>query len=185
ALQALSKTSNLRAHNVAALLRGNICNAPAMTEAVLLLNGQQMFQHSIALGTTFLKRCSSSYSIAFPVAYAMYHSSRLEDAARLLREYEPVKRDNSQYYTWRGFVDERLGRHTTAARHFLKALTLFPDLKNVHVQQFYYATRALEAAGKPCEAMHPLQMYVALEPAKRMTGQIRSILNRLRQRGRC
>lgn len=167
------------------ILLSDFCNHPAAHKLILMLNGRLRFKESRTIGLEFLKNCQKSYDIAFAVVYALYHSSMANEALQLLTSFERAEGNGSQFVTWKGFALEKLGRHDEAADNFQRALFLFDDLKTVHVQQFYYATRALRAAGRICDALRPLQLFVSFDQANRSTAQIEATLAQLTRQGNC
>jgi clan AA aspartic protease (TIGR02281 family) len=169
----------------AGLLISDHCNKPAMQSLILELNTDLRFLETRILGPTFLDQCAKDYSIAFPTIYALFHSSKFEDALKLLNQYAPQERDSSQFASWQGFILEKLGRVDEAAVEFQRALFFFEDMSEVGIGQFYYLTQALRAAGKYCEAARPLELFVNFDPGARSTTQNESLIGELRKAGNC
>jgi hypothetical protein len=68
---------------------------------------------------------------------------------------------------------------------FERALYLWGDLSHVAGSQFYYVTRALKAAGRYCDAIAPLKLFVSFDPAERKTTLVDREIAELTRLGAC
>ena len=167
------------------LLREQFCNQPALQAAMLKLEERNNYPAAAKLGTAFLDRCDLEEAIGLLTAQAFYRITDFEAALRTIDRFPEQAAGYADYASWRGFTNEKLGRYDGAADDYERALYGFFDLSRVAGPQFYYVTRVLKAAGRYCEAIAPLKLFVSFDPAGRKSTQIDRELAELRRLGKC
>lgn len=167
------------------LLRERLCNQPAVQEAMLKLNARNNYPAAALLGSAFLDRCDEEATIGLLTAQAFYRITDFDSALRTIDRFPEQAVGYADYSAWRGFANEKLGRHDEAASDFERALYLWGDLSHVAGSQFYYVTRALKAAGRYCDAIAPLKLFVSFDPAERKTTLVDREIAELTRLGAC
>lgn len=167
------------------LLREHICNQPAVESAMRKLRERNDHPTAARLGTEFLENCDLEETIGLLTAQAFYRVTDFEAALRTIDRFPEQAAGYADYASWRGFTNEKLGRFDEAAADYERALYGFFDLSEVGAPQFYYVTRALKGAGRFCEAMAPLKLFVSFDPAGRLSTQVERELAELRRLGKC
>ena len=167
------------------LLRQELCNQPATQQVMQELGSRKNFPAVVTLGSAFLDRCDEEEAIGLLTAKAQYHLTDFTSALATIDRFPEQATGYADYASWRGFTNEKLQRFDEAAADYQRALYLFNDLSNVGAMQFYYVTRALRAAGRPCEAIAPLKLFVSFDPASRKTTLVDREIAELRSLGSC
>lgn len=167
------------------LLREEFCNQPALQAAMQKLEERNNHPAAAKLGVTFLDRCDLEETIGLLTAQAYYRITDFDAALKTIDRFPEQAQSYADFASWRGFTNEKLGNYAEAADDYQRALYGFFDLSMVGGSQFYYVTRALKAAGRYCEAIAPLKLFVSFDPEVRKSTQIDRELSELRRLGKC
>jgi aspartyl protease family protein len=167
------------------LLKREYCNQPALLAAMRKLVNRHDHPSSALLGQAFLSECDLDEFIGLWTAQALYRTTSFEEAADVINLFPEELTSHPEFASWSGFINEKLGRFDAAALDFHRALYLFPDLSNVALSQYYYVVKNLRSAGRYCEALEPLKLFVGFDPKERMTTQIQQEISSLRTAGQC
>ena len=167
------------------LLERNFCNQPALQAVMQKLANRHDYPSSASLGQAFLKDCDLDELVGLWTAKALYRTTRFEDALNVINQFPDEVASHPEFASWSGFVHEKLDLFEAAALDFQRALYLFPDISNVALSQFFYVVKNLKSAGRYCEALEPLRLFVSFDPAGRMTTQVAQEISVLRRLGKC
>lgn len=167
------------------LLQRDFCNQPALQTAMQKLANRHDYPSSAMLGQAFLRECDLDDLIGLWTAQSLYRATRFQDALSVIEQFPDELTSYAEFASWSGFINEKLGLFEAAAMDFQRALYLFPDLSNVALSQFHYVAKNLRAAGRYCEAIDPLRLFVSFDPAGRMTTQVEREMSLLRRLGQC
>jgi clan AA aspartic protease (TIGR02281 family) len=185
ALEYLAKSPKPDIKRLAQQLQGYFCNQPAVQQEILLLHADLDFKPGSDLGDEFLAKCDKDPAIGFLTMQGWYRLTNFNRALATINQFKNEIASDANFASWRGFVLEKLNRNLDAAADLERSLYLFVDIKNVAGSQFYYVTKNLEAAGRYCEAIHPMELYLSFDTEKRRTTEYDSIVSRLQQLGKC
>ena len=109
------------------------------------------------------------------------YSRSIELADRLI-ETEPNS-DNG--YFLRALAYDRSNRCEEAIADYSTAIELFGDKEKISSVGYQSMSRCYEQLGQYCDAMLPIEAWVAIDPNTHDNDQTRSILRRLSSKGKC
>jgi len=99
-----------------------------------------------------------------------------------LIELEPF---NDNGYFLRALAYDRGGAQQKAIDDYTTAIELFGDKQRISSVSYLGMARAYEKLGQFCDAITPIETWVALNPASHDTSQTRSIIATYRSKGKC
>jgi clan AA aspartic protease (TIGR02281 family) len=99
-----------------------------------------------------------------------------------LIELEPF---NDNGYFLRAVAYDRGGAQQKAIDDYTTAIELFGDKLRISSVSYLGMARAYEKLGQFCDAITPIETWVALNPAQNDTTQTRSIIATYRSKGKC
>lgn len=167
------------------LLLRYLCNQPALETVTDTFRDRNDHLAAAMLGEAFLDQCDGNLRIGLFTAQDRFRLTDFETALRIINRFPEELIGYPEFASWRGFILEKLDRHEDAALDFERSLYLFSDITSVAGSQFYHVVRALKAAGRYCDAISPIQLFVSFDPAERLTTQIEQEMRSLRDRGNC
>jgi len=99
-----------------------------------------------------------------------------------LIELEPF---NDNGYFLRAVAYDRSGAQQKAIDDYTTAIELFGNKQTISSVSYLGMARAYEKLGQFCDAILPIETWVALNPASNDTSQTRSIIATYRSKGKC
>jgi len=105
----------------------------------------------------------------------------IELADRLI-EMEP---NNDNGYFLRAFAYEQSSQCENAIADYSSAIELFGNKDRISSIAYESMSRCYEQLGQYCDAMMPIESWVAINPAEHDNDQAKSILRRLSSKGKC
>jgi aspartyl protease family protein len=99
-----------------------------------------------------------------------------------LIELEPF---NDNGYFLRAVANGRGGSSQKAIDDYTTAIELFGNKQTISSVSYLGMARSYEKLGQFCDAMMPIEAWVALNPASNDTSQTRSIIATYRSKGKC
>ncbi|HEY3846685.1 MAG TPA: aspartyl protease family protein [Acetobacteraceae bacterium] len=180
-----SRASNQKVHAGLLILRNEPCDKHGI------------FQVSQGLetvgGMRDAARVLQGFGTACPDANGeIYHSAELYylvgdydaaiEQANVVAHLQP---DYANVFYLRARALQGARRYDTALEDYATTLRLAPDLKRVNAEVFMRMSASYEALGHYCEAMMPVQMYMAVGGEARNTSGLRNTLADLSRKGAC
>jgi len=95
------------------------------------------------------------------------------------------KPDSHQAFHLRARANQADKRYEQALNDYVALFALVNHLKLVPSEIFMRMSSVYEALDRPCEAMTPIRNYIAVEPANRMTAELKKRLSDLEAKGKC
>lgn len=161
------------------------CDTAAMFELATAMGKEGFHRRAARSLVTFSQKCGRTEQ-ALAAAYRHYvrindHTKMTEVADRLveLKDFSP------KYHYWRGLGHMNRGDHSAALDDFITTVALEPDIRHIRSTVFTNQSKMYEELGRICEAITPIQTWIAIDPAKRDTPQTRTLISRLSERGKC
>lgn len=138
-------------------------------------------QQVVDLSESFFNKCGEHLRLRWLTFEAYKQLSQWDKAIgevdRLIAQ-DPYDKD---YRCWRGLVFEQKGDVELAIQDYRQALTLQPRLANIP----FNLSTLLERAGRPCEALLPLEQFLFYHPEHREDPRVQQRLSTLYQNGSC
>jgi tetratricopeptide (TPR) repeat protein len=128
---------------------------------------------------TFFKKCGA-YPRLLWVTYSAHlrlseHHAAVSDVSQLVELYP----EDADYRWWRARAYEQGGELEKAVVDYKKSLELRPAMTNIP----FNLSSVLERLGRPCEAIVPVENFIAHHPDTRDKPEITARLTRLRAAG--
>ena len=88
-------------------------------------------------------------------------------------------------YYLRGRAFDGMGDYASAIKDYAAGIELFPDKKEISSLVFIHMAKAYASLGRFCEAMTPIETWVAYAPETRDTSAARKIIDDYAAQGHC
>jgi clan AA aspartic protease (TIGR02281 family) len=183
-------------------LAADVAGTPAVDMELATLqkepcNRRLVYKASVALENAHVTRAAAEmlkgFSDACPDANnELYRASELYF---LIGDYDAAIRwsgdvirrqpDAQNAYYVRGRAEQGLKKYAAAVDDYVTLIQLMPNLKNVRSEVFTRLSESYENLNLPCEAIMPLQTYMALDPAQRTTRPLERRVLELATKGSC
>jgi clan AA aspartic protease (TIGR02281 family) len=144
------------------------------------------------------RRDAATAHISFSATCPGHYAPSLRSAINILltlsdyKQAESVASDlialqpfNDNGYYLRALARDRAGELKPAIDDYVTALELFGNKEHISSVAYLAMARAYEKLGQFCDAVLPIQTWVALNPARNDTSQTRAIIADYTARGRC
>ena len=136
------------------------CDRAAAVELGDLLVGLRLYPQALELTQHYFASCPPFPRLLWVQysahKYGRQYDAALQDATALI-ESAP---DDKDYWWWRGMVHELRGRLDLAVPDYRQAIALTPRLQGIP----FNLAAAYKAAGQPCDAALPLQVFLLYHP---------------------
>jgi clan AA aspartic protease (TIGR02281 family) len=147
-------------------------NAGGMREAARLLRG-------------FSAACPDSEGELYRSAELYYLAGDQDAAIEQANAFVRLRPDSTNIFYLRGRAFQAEKRYEEALADYATAVRLAPDLKLVVAEVFMRMSATYEALDRNCEAMMPIQLYIAAGGDARSTPALRNRLGELSRKGGC
>ncbi|MDR6872880.1 aspartyl protease family protein [Bosea sp. BE125] len=104
-----------------------------------------------------------------------------EVASKIIEE-QPHS-DNGYYL--RALARDRAGKPNDAIDDYLTAIALFGDKDRISSAGYFGVSRAYEKSGQFCEAIVPIEAWIALNPARNDNSRTQAMIGALHAKGQC
>jgi aspartyl protease family protein len=135
--------------------------------------------------TSFSATCghhAPSLRAAVNILLTLSDYSRAASVASDLIALEPFN-DNGYYL--RALAHDRAGDTRRAIDDYVTAIELFGNKDRISSAGYLALARAYEKLGRFCDAIEPIETWVALNPARNDTSQTQAIIAEYTAKGRC
>jgi hypothetical protein len=134
---------------------------------------------------SFVKRCGTAPEV-LPLAYTSLqklndYSGALEVADELVNALPA----SATVRYWRALAYDHTGKVAEAMFDYMNTVQLTSDPKTVFGDVFYKWSRTYAALHRYCDAISPIEMYIALDPVNRRTPQMTKIISDYAEQGAC
>lgn len=92
--------------------------------------------------------------------------------------------DDNGYYL-RGLAHYRSYKSEKAIDDFISAIELFEDKTRIVSSGYVYLSKSYERLGQFCDAIGPIDAWIAIDPDRHDTSRARAMINSLRAKGTC
>jgi aspartyl protease family protein len=135
--------------------------------------------------TSFSATCNHhapSLRAAINILLTLSDHQRAASVANDLIALEPF---NDNGYFLRALAEDRGGETRRAIDDYITAIELFGNKEHISSASYLALARAYEKLGQFCDAIEPIETWVALDPAHNDTTQARAIIADYTAKGRC
>jgi clan AA aspartic protease (TIGR02281 family) len=183
-------------------LRTSVASAPRLNSALASLqkepcDRQRIYQADVALEKAGLKREAAEMLKGFadncPEGNGERH--RASELYYLLGDYDTAVKlssavidhqpDAQNSYFVRAKAEQGLQRYAAAIEDYTTLIQLLPETKSVVAEVFTRLSDSYDKLDRPCEAIGPIQTYIALDSEKRATPVLLKRVAALAAKGHC
>jgi clan AA aspartic protease (TIGR02281 family) len=185
-----------------AALNSSIARNDQVHAALTALQKEPCDKHDIYQASVSLEHANAlrdaarmlkGYATACPDADGeLYHSAELyylvgdyDAAITQADSLAHLRPDNADLFYLRARAFQSTKRYQDALEDYATTIRLHADLRQVTSEVFMRMSASYAALEHDCEAMIPVEMYVALDPDKRATPSLRDMLGGLSKKGAC
>jgi predicted aspartyl protease len=134
---------------------------------------------------SFVKRCGSAPEV-LPLAYtALQKLNDYSGALEVADELVNALPASATVRYWRALAYDHTGKVAEAMFDYMNTVQLTSDPKTVFGDVFYKWSRTYAALHRYCDAISPIEMYIALDPVNRRTPQMTKIISDYAEQGAC
>jgi len=106
-------------------------------------------------------------------------------AATIASDLVKLQPFNSNGYYLRGVAYDRGGFPKKAIDDYITSIELFSNKEKIGSASYYAVARSYEKLGQFCDAILPVETWVALNPARNDTSQTRAVIAAYMAKGKC
>jgi aspartyl protease family protein len=118
-------------------------------------------------------------------ANILYKLSDYAGAATIASNLIKLEPFNDNGYFLRAIANDQGGLAKKAIDDYVTSIELFGDKNNISSFIYFALARSYEKLGQFCDAVLPIEAWVALNPARNDTSQTRAVIDNYTKRGGC
>lgn len=179
----VSSSYDIRPH--LASLTKEPCNKHAIYELSVNLEHKIGYRATADLLQGYARVCPESSGEQYRAAELLYGAGDFKgsiDAATQVLALQPDA-TNVLYLRGRALQGDR--RFNEALQDYASTIRTISDGKQIVAETFMRMSQAYEALNRHCEAITPIQVYIAYEPERRSTSQLENKIAELSKKGSC
>jgi clan AA aspartic protease (TIGR02281 family) len=135
--------------------------------------------------TTFASRCGNGDDALWAAATVLTNISDYNGVIKITSGLvESIPTSPDVRYA-RGQAFQAVGKFEQAISDYVSTIELVPNIKDVSSKVFTDLASAYASLKRYCEAINPIQMYVAADPSARDTTQARALIADYAKKGAC
>jgi aspartyl protease family protein len=158
-----------------ALLAKEPCDRKTVLSLAQLLLKADVPREVIGLTDGFVTKCGAYERLLWEQYSAQKRLSEFGPAAETAGKLMEANPSDLDYPWWRGEMEEAQGKLEEAIVDYRLSLSLLPSANSIH----FMLVDALIKAGRPCEALEPLELYLFFHPERRETTAVQTRMAKL------
>ena len=135
--------------------------------------------------TSFASRCGNGDDALFTAATMLMNISDYGGVVKISSALVESTPASSQVRFLRGQAFQAMGKFEQAISDYVSTIELVPNIKYVSSVVFTDLAGAYASLKRYCEAIAPIQMWIAAEPSQRDTTQARTLVSDYAKKGSC
>jgi clan AA aspartic protease (TIGR02281 family) len=168
-----------------ASLQKEPCDKPAIYQASLALENMRATREAADILKGFAGVCPDSSGEGYRASELYYLLGDYDAAMKLSSDLIDQQPDSEKPYFIRAKSEQGLKRYAAAVEDYATLIRLLPDTKSIVSEVFTRMSDSYEKLDRPCEAIGPLQTYVALDSESRSTTPLLKRIAALAAKGNC
>ncbi|WP_284418862.1 MULTISPECIES: TIGR02281 family clan AA aspartic protease [unclassified Bradyrhizobium] len=168
-----------------ATLQKEPCDSRAAFQASLALEERHEMRGAADLLSGFADNCPESSGERYRASELYYLLGDYDKAIKLSTDLIDHQPDAQRPYFVRARSEQALKRYAAAIDDYTTLIRLLPDTKSVVSEVFTRMSDSYEKLDRPCEAIGPIQTYIALDSEKRSTQPLLRRIAALAAKGNC
>jgi clan AA aspartic protease (TIGR02281 family) len=142
-------------------------------------------REAVAALLSFASRCGQADNAHYRAAHILLELSEYQQVADVMTGLVERSPWSPEYRSVRSEAYDGLHDYTSALADLVSTVSLVSDPASVSSGVFLRMAKLYSKLGRVCEAITPIQMWIAPDPAKRDTPQTRAIIHEYSKNGRC
>jgi aspartyl protease family protein len=162
------------------------CDQKAIEELGAALEQVGRRREAATAHISFSATCPGHYAPSLRIAInILLKLSDYKLAASTAADLIALEPFNDNGYYLRGLADDGAGLYKQAIGDYGTALELFGNKEHISSVAYLAMARDYEKLGQFCDALLPIQAWIAINPARNDTSQTRAIIADYTAKGRC
>jgi aspartyl protease family protein len=166
-------------------LSKDTCNKSAIFQLSINLEKTIGLRDTAALLQGYAKVCPDSTGEHYRAAELFYSAGDFKATIDITSQVLAVEPNalNPLYLRGRALQNEQ--RFEEALQDYMMTIRMFPDGKHISLETFMKMSQSYAALNRFCEAVIPIQVYIAYESETRSTPQLEHKIAELSKKGNC
>jgi tetratricopeptide (TPR) repeat protein len=156
-------------NSLLASLQKEPCDKQAIFQAGRALENMKAIRASAEMLNGFADACPEGNGDRYRASELYYQLGDYDMAVKLSTEVINRQPDAQNAYFVRARSEQGLKQYASAIEDYATLIRLLPDTKSIVSEVFTRMSDSYEKPDRPCEAIGPLQTYIALDNEKRST----------------
>jgi aspartyl protease family protein len=135
--------------------------------------------------TTFASRCGTGDDALYAAANILMNISDYEGVIKISSGLVDSIPTSPDIRYMRGLAFQAAGKFEQAISDYVSTIELVPGIKNVSSKVFTDLASTYASLKRYCEAIDPIQMWIAVDPSERDTPQARALISGYAKKGAC
>jgi clan AA aspartic protease (TIGR02281 family) len=180
-----STAGDTKVNSLLARLQNEPCNKQDIFQASIALEDLRATRQAAEMLKGFAGFCPDGSGESYRASELYYSLGDYEMAVKLSSDLIDQQPDAQNPYIIRARSEQALKRYAAAIEDYATLIRLLPDAKSIMSEVFTRMSDSYEKLGRPCEAIGPLQTYIALDSDKRATPPLLKRIAALAAKGNC
>jgi clan AA aspartic protease (TIGR02281 family) len=180
-----STAGDAKVHSVLARLQNEPCSKQTIFQASLALENLQAIREAAELLKGFAGVCADGSGESYHASELYYLLGDYDMAVKLSSDVIDHHPDAQDAYFIRARSEQALKRYAVAIEDYSTLIRLLPDTKSITSEVFTRMSDSYEKLDRQCEAIGPLQTYIALDSENRSTPPLLKRIAALAAKGNC
>jgi len=182
---AATTMTNPRVYKNLAKLEKEPCDKQIVVQASLAIQNVQALRGAAELLKGFSDACPEGNGERYRASELFYLLGDYETAIKLSTDLIGHQPDMQRPYFVRAKAEQGLQRYAAAVEDYTTLIRLLPVTREISSEVFTRLSESYDKLGRPCEAIGPIQTYVALDSEKRATPSLLRRISALASKGNC
>ena len=161
--------SDEKVRSLLASLQKEPCDKHGIFETSLALENARAIRGAAEMLKGFADVCPESGGERYHASELYYLLGDYDTAVKLSSDVINLQPDAQNAYFVRARSEQAQKRYAAAIEDYVTLIRLLPDTKSIVSDVFTRMSDSYEKLDRPCEAIGPLQTYIALDSEKRST----------------
>ena len=176
---------NYKVNPLLAVLQKEPCDKQTIFQASSALENIRAIRGAAEMLKGFADVCPDGSGELYHASELYYLLGAYDTAVKLSSDLIDHQPDAQLPYYVRARSEQGLKRYAAAIEDYATLIRLLPDTKAVVSEVFTRMSESYEKLGRPCEAINPLQTYIALDSQTRSTPSLLKRITTLAAQGNC
>jgi clan AA aspartic protease (TIGR02281 family) len=174
-----------KVHSLLATLQKEPCDKPSIFQAAVSLEKLRAIRGTADMLKGFADVCPDSNGELYHASELYYLLGDYDTAVKLSSDLIDHKPDAQNPYFIRAKSEQGLKRYAAAIEDYATLIRLTPHTKSIVSEVFTRMSDSYEKLDRACEAIGPLETYIALDSANRSTPSLLKRIATLAAKGNC